>query len=977
VSHVGPRNHSSLSWASVPADLLAIGQAGNLRAELRDFKGRGAKQYIGNGRISNISHLPKIALNIRIITLFAFARVLDIRLHRKLRPGLRLRAIVFLPWMAAGAILFLQTTAGAQGPLENVSVSLHNGWYVHSSVGLTAAGDQISAPGFHPKEWLKTSIPATPIGAQVENHILPSPYAGSQSRKIPGWSYPVGDDYAKQEWAPGSPYSVPWWFLNQFSLPPNVAGRRIYLHFDGINYRANLWVNGHLVVDSKSMAGTYTIFEYDITEFARPGGKNGVALDITGPARDDLSMTFVDWSPMPADRNLGIWRGAWICSSGPVKLRFPQVRTNLNSELTSAELTVGAELGTASRLPVTGLLRGTITPGNITFSQRVTLQPGDKGRVVAFRPDSFEQLRIRRPALWWPAGLGPQNLYTCRLRIYSAGVLSDEAVFRFGVRKIDSGLNAADPDTQEQYRWFKVNNQPVLIKAAGWSYDMLLKYSAARRLQEIEYIRDLNMNAIRMEGTMEDQAFYDLADQYGILIIAGWVCCGHWEDWSSWSPENASVAISSLDSQIRAMRNHPSAMLWMNGSDLPPPANIERIEANIEKADNWPNPVVSNADYSDSPVTGISGVKMKGPYQWVPPIFWYANDTNGGAFGFATEISIGPAVPPMESLTATLDKDPPSWPIDDSWTLHMGGSQFNSLDIVTTALNNRYGPAESAADYVWKSQAENYECTRAMFEAYEANKSKTDGTASTGLVQWQVNKGWPSLHWQLYDWYLRPGGAYFGAKKGSEPLHIEWDYGFQNAVYVTNDHRETLPGLVASADVLNFDLTRKYHATAKLDADPSSSKIALRIPALAGLSQTYFVKLQLKDATGKVLSDNFYWYSTKDDEVPESCDWHCLPTNYADLTALQNLPQVKVQHSERVGKNSVTVVLTNSSRSLAFLIRARVTKGGAEIVPVFWSDNYVSLLPGEIRTLRASFQPGSLPAGTTVKLDGFNVIKSS
>ncbi|HEY6333434.1 MAG TPA: hypothetical protein VI756_29185 [Blastocatellia bacterium] len=881
--------------------------------------------------------------------------------------------IIVLLLHAATALLLFLVPARAQGSLEKISLSLHDGWYIHTSEGLVSDGSTISTPEFRPDRWLKTSIPATPIGAQVEHGDLPSPYVGGQSRTIPGWTYKVGRDYSNQDWVHGSPYAKDWWFLNQFVLPPALGGRHIYLHFDAINYRANLWVNGRLIADNKHMVGAFTAFEYDITGVARPGKMNSVALDITGPSHKDLSMTFVDWSPMPADRNLGIWRGVWITSSGPVKLRFPQVQSDLATDLASAALTVSAGLSAPGKAPVVATLRGVIIPGNITFSQRVSLSSGGIAQVVKFLPDRFPRLNLRRPALWWPAGLGPQNLYTCRLQVFVDGTLSDEAAFRFGIRRIETGLNSPDSDTEEQYRWFKVNNHPVLIKAGGWSYDMLLKYSRERRIQELLYARDLNLNSIRMEGTMEDQEFYDLADRYGLLIIAGWVCCSQWENWASWSPENTSVALASMDTQMKALRNHPAAFLWMNGSDLMPPPEVESKEVEIQRTDNWPNPVVSNADYSESKVTGISGVKMKGPYQWVPPIFWYANDTDGGAFGFATEISPGPEVPPMESLKSTFDPEPIPWPINNLWNLHMGGAVYGTLDIVSTALNRRYGVAATIEDYVRKSQAENYECTRAMFEAYEANKSKTDGTASTGVVQWQLNKGWPSLHWQLYDWHLRPGGAYFGAKKASEPLHIMWDYAFQNAVYVTNDYRRGFSRLTANIDIFDFGLAPKYHFSAPVDVPAASSKIAIHIPSLEGLSGTYFIKLKLRDAANRILSDNFYWYSTTEDEMPPHCQWFCLPREYADMSALSTLPIVNVRHSERASEDTVTVTLTNTGSSLAFLTRATVSKNNRELLPVFWSDNYVSLMPGESKTLTARFRPGSLPKGAVVKVDGFNV----
>ena len=677
---------------------------------------------------------------------------------------------------------------------------------------------------------------------------------------------------------------------------------------------------------------------------------------------------------MPADRDMGVWRGAWITSSGAVNVRFPQVQTSLNSNLTSAALTVTAELNNPTSSSVTGTLSGTITPGNLTFSQTVTVPAGATKQLVTFSPSSFSQLNISNPALWWPANVGPQNLYRCDLKFTAGSTVSDTESFNFGIRKIESGLGATAPDGN-QYRWFKINNQSIMIKGGGWSYDMLMKHSTARLEQELLYVKDLNLNSIRLEGMLEDQTFYDLADQNGIMIMAGWVCCTQWENWSNWSTENNNVAMASLDSQMRATRNHPSFFAWLNGSDNLPPSNIETQEHNIEVADHWPNAIVGNASYDTSSVTGNTGVKMNGPYEWEPPVYWYSDTGNGGAFGFSTEISVGPEVPPMESMETMLNTNPIPWPIDSTWNYHRGGSPFNNLNTVTSALDARYGTATDAADYIRKSQAQNYESTRAMFEGYEAYKSKTDGSASTGVIQWMLNKSWPSVHWQLYDWYLRQGSGYFGAKKGSESLHIQWDSAFHNDVYVINDYYQTYSNLVATADVYNFDLTSKYHNSVTLTAGPDSSNVAFTIPTISGLSTTYFVRLQLKDSAGNVVSNNFYWYSTTPDKPSTSCSWYlCADNQYANMSSLSTLPTVTVNHADSFGTDAATVTLTNAGSSLAFLVRVRVMNGSEEVLPAFWNDNDVFLLPGESRTLTATFQPGSLPAGATVLVDGFNVV---
>src|SRR5437868_8927703 len=867
----------------------------------------------------------------------------------------------------------LALAAHAQGKLEKVAVNLHNNWFVQSSAKVTDTGAVISAPGYSHAGWLQTNIPATPLGAEFDNNLVPSPYVNENAAQIAGTCYDVTTNYANVAWCNGSPYGpAPWWFLNQFTLPSTLAGQRIYLHFDGINYRANLWVNGQQVATNTQLVGTYTQFEFDITSVARIGSANSVALDIAGPLSSDLGIVFVDWYPLPADRNEGVWRDAWITNSGPVKVRYPQVQTSVSANLASAALTVTAELSNPTFSSVTGTLSGTVNPGGITFSQPVTLAAGAANQVFTFPPASYPQLNITNPALWWPAKLGPQNLYQASIQFAVGTTVSDTNKFNFGIRKLDTGLGPVTAAGQ-QWRWFKINNQPIMLKGAGWAPDMMVKRDPNRLNAMFQLLTDLGMNMLRFEGKMEDQSFYDLADKTGIMLMAGWVCCSQWEQWKSWTAENQNVANSSLDTQMRALRNHPSAFLWLNSSDLVPPASNEQAEVNIEKADNWPNPVVTDANYNTSSVTGLNGMKEGGPYEWEPPIYFYGN-VQGAAFGFIDEASVGPAVPVMESMVTGLNSSPIAWPIDATWTNHMGGSPFDNLNVVSSAINSRYGTATSAADYIKKSQAQNYESWRAQYESYEVNKAKTDGTASTGFVDWMLTSGWFSLHWQVFDWYLRPSAAYFGVKKSGEPLHISWDYGFRNNVNVTNDLIQTFTGLVATADVLNLDLSNKYHNSVTLTTGPASSNVAFTIPALSGLTTTYLVLYQLRDYSGSTVSDNFYWYSTAPDSIGKQCKWYfCAAKTFANLTALQTLPMLTVSHTDSFSTNSVTSTLTNPSSNQAFLIRARVTSGGNEVLPGFRSDNYISLSRGESRALTATFGAGGLPAGSIVQLDGFNI----
>ena len=366
---------------------------------------------------------------------------------------------------------------------------------------------------------------------------------------------------------------------------------------------------------------------------------------------------------------------------------------------------------------------------------------------------------------------------------------------------------------------------------------------------------------------------------------------------------------------------------------------------------------------------------MTGPYDWVAPLYWFAADTLGGARGFNTETSPGPAVPPIESLRMMLPSDH-LWPIDSVWNFHAGGGQFTRMTRFIEALTARYGAPSGVEDFAMKSQVMAYEGERAMFEAYARNKY-----VSTGVIQWMLNNGWPGLIWHLYDYYLRPGGSYFGAKKGCEPLHIQYSYD-DRSVVVTNARYETVGGLKARAKVYGFDMAEKFSKEAALEAGPDSSNRIFTIPEIAGLAGTYFVRLALEDSAGKMVSSNFYWLSTKPETLDwEKSTWYHTPTKtFADFTALGRLPKVKVRldsRLERRGEEGVArVTVENPTHSLAFFTHLKVTKGkgGEEVLPILWEDNYFPLLPGEKREITGSYRHKDLgEAEAVVAVDGWNV----
>ena len=860
---------------------------------------------------------------------------------------------------------FLATTAaGANSPGR----TLAGAWAIQSSARVQAGGEVISTGEYKPTGWYKATVPSTVVGTLVDDGIYPDPFFGMNLRSIPGMEYPVGSNFSGREFPTNSPFKAAWWYRKEF--PVNLPHQgQVWLNFDGINYSANIWLNGTRIADTNQVQGAYRTYQFNVTSVVRAGQENVLAVEIFPPDVKNLAINWVDWNPTPPDKNMGLWRDVYLTTTGPVALRFPQVVTKVQMpSLDKAELFVSAELCNPGDKPAKATLEGVIE--NIRIHQTVELA-GRENRRIEFSPAQFAQLNFSQPRLWWPVHMGPQNLYDLKLQVTVDGRISDQDLIHFGIRESTSELN------DKGYRVFKINGKPILIRGGGWAPDMFLRASAERELQEIRYVKDMNLNAIRFEGKTESKRFLEVCDREGILVIAGWCCCDFWERWSQWQDNDYDVATESLRDQIRRIRNHPSVITYWYGSDNPPNARAESNYLAVLKELNWPNPAQASATAKPPAVGEPTGIRMTGPYDYVPPVYWYVDTNAGGAYCFNTETSPGPAVPPIESLRRMLPKDH-LWPIDDVWRFHAGGGPFRELNIFTTALNKRLGEATSVEEYARKAQLMTYDGERAMFEAYARNKYD-----STGVIQWMMNNAWPSLIWHLYDYYLRPGGGYFGAKKACEPLHIQYSYDDSSVVVVNGFYRE-FKGLRATAKMFNLDMTEKFSQEATLDMAPDSSKRLFNLPVPADLSSTYFVKLRLADPDGRTVSENFYWLSTQPDTLGEpeaASSWYYTPTKqFADFTALKTLPlaDVKVsarsQHNE---KQEVTrVMVENPGTSLAFFIHLKVNQGenGEEILPVIWQDNYFSLLPGEKREVTATYSAAYLRGKKpVVELEGWNV----
>jgi len=479
-------------------------------------------------------------------------------------------------------------------------------------------------------------------------------------------------------------------------------------------------------------------------------------------------------------------------------------------------------------------------------------------------------------------------------------------------------------------------------------------------------------------GPSPGHEFFDLADQKGILVMAGWTCA-LWETWPQWKQEQVDAAEQSLRSQILRLRSHPSILMWVNGSDYPPPPNIEQMYLGIEREYLWPNPVISSVTAQDTPVSGKTGVKETGPYDYVVPPFWLEEKDEGGidrggAFGFNTETGPGPAIPPIETLAQILPREH-LWPIDDWWTFHAGLHDFKDFHVFTKNLNQRYGEAPNLEDFLIKSQMMRYEAVRAMYEAFNRNKY----TSSTGVIAWMMNNSWPSFIWNLYDYQLRVAGGYFGAKNALEPLHPMYAYD-DHAIWVTSSQYLDAKQLHLTAKIYDLKMRERFSREETLDVAADSTNKVFTVPDIADLTAVYFLKLTLNDASGKLVGSNFYWFSNKPETITHGViNLHDgFAKTYADFRALSELPKTTIKASSQTTREHGDVVthitLRNDDTNLAFFVRLNLSSCGAgkEILPIVWSDNYVSLMPGELREVTATYR-AARPEPVRVDLYGWNV----
>ncbi|WP_410644443.1 glycosyl hydrolase 2 galactose-binding domain-containing protein [Amycolatopsis sp. lyj-346] len=818
----------------------------------------------------------------------------------------------------------------------------------------------VSKPGYNTSGWYPVGPRSTVYAGLLANGKYADPFYSTNMKNVP-----VAD------------FQVPWWYRTDLTIADPT--QRTYLDFSGVLSKADVWVNGTRVADKTQVNGAYTRHDLDITALVK-AGTNSVAFKVyPNDPNKDLSMGWIDWAQTPPDQNMGIVRDVLVRRSGPVALRGGHVVTKLTG-LTHADLTVKADVRNDSATAVSATVSGTVAGRAI--SQPVSLAAKEKKTVT------FPVIGIGNPQIWWPAGMGGQPLHDLDLTVSVGGTASDSSHSTFGIRQVTANKNSSGG------RLYTINGRPLLIKGGGYSPDLFLRWNAQAAADKLAYVKDLGLNTVRLEGHIEPDEFFDLADRMGVLTLPGWECCDKWEGQVNgsekgdpWTAADYPVAKASMTAEAERLRDHPSVISFLIGSDFAPDATIEKNYLDALSAADWATPVVPAASAKSSPQLGSSGMKMNGPYDYVPPNYWYdkAHSDLGGAWSFNSETSAGPDIPTMDTLKRMMSASEldTMWQSPSTPQYHRSSSStFSNLKLFSDALTGRYGKPTSLADFVRKAQLAQYENVRAEFESHSRNFSDSSNPA-TGLIYWMLNSGWTSLHWQLFDAYLDQNGSYFGAKKANEPLHIQYSYDTRSVVVVNHNH-DAASNLTASVKLYNLDGTEKFSQNKAVSVGGDGAKTtALTIGSVSGLSTTYLAKLVLTDSSGKEVSRNVYWLSTKADTLDwANSDWYYTPTtSYADLSGLNGLAQVAVDTTASSttngdGTTTTKVTLKNGTAGKvpAFFVDAHVVgTAGVPVLPVRWTDNQVTLWPGESATLTATYRTADLKgAKPSVRVAGWN-----
>lgn len=780
-------------------------------------------------------------------------------------------------------------------------------------------------------------------------------------------------------------FAVPWLYRSEFALEA-APGRHFLLQTNGITSRADVFLNGEQVADKSVQVGAYGGVEYDITGLV--SAQNALLIRAYPTSyMGDLAVGFVDWNPYPPDMGSGVWRDVVVKQTGPVALGGLVVITDAKMPApSSGTVTIKTTVRNLEATPVLAMVEAVVAredgSGSKTVSESVALSPGQTSQVTL-------TASIDNPAIWWPKQWGSQPLYSATVTATVSSSLSDTSTKTFGFRTVTSKLQGPDI-------LFSINSQPFQVIGAGYTSDIFLRWDAARFTHIARYSLDIGLNTLRLEGKMEHPELYDIADRLGIMVLPGWECCDKWEAWSYnanlsppipvWSANDFYAANISMAHEAAMQQAHPCILGFLVGSDFWPDDAATTMYVDALTAAGWQTPILASASEQGFPKQlGSPGMKMRGPYDWVPPNYWYDTTPDasryGAAFGFGSELGAGVGTPELSSLRRFLSPSD----IDDLFRqpnkplYHMSksDSEFATRKIYNDALWKRFGGAPPSLDeYLLRAQMSDYEATRAQFEAYGALWGAK--RPATGLVYWMLNSAWPALHWQLFDYYLQPAGAYFGAKVGARLEHVAYDYQ-RKSVHLINRSLGRAGARTVRVDVVDGGGRTVGSQTATVQTVPNSSKSVLSVQGVSAFKDVVFLRLTLSDEKGALLSRNVYWLTSTVDTLnwPGS-QWFYTPVskyvNYAPLTKLS--PANVTVSVTATGAGEATVMLENTASVPAvFVSLVLKDAGGEDVLPVRWSDNYVTLWPKEKLEVSVGQYGGS--RGVSVEVRGRNLARRS
>ena len=731
-----------------------------------------------------------------------------------------------------------------------------------------------------------------------------------------------------------------WTYRTTFAGKP-ARGQYTELVFDGLGYYADVFLNGKQIASSDTTAGVFIRRAYDVTGLLKANNKLEVKL--RRAQKGDLNIGFVDWNPRPLDESMGIVRPVTLHTTGAVSVEDVFVIPDLDVDtFAQADLQVKVTLCNHEERAVEARLDISLDSG-AAAGVPVTLAAGET-KTVVLTPAELPLLHVDNPRVWWTYDLGTPELYRISATVEEGGAVSDRQEATFGIRKIESRL------TEEGYRQFTLNGKDILLKGAGWTDDIFLRDNPETLERQVRYVKDMNLNLIRFENIWgKDDTIYDLCDASGILALVGFSCQWEWESYCGLpevghygcinTPESEELAVRYFHDQVVRLHNHPSVFAWMTGSDRIPNPGLEKRYLAIFAQEDY-RPYICSAKNLTS-LAGASGAKMEGPYEWVGPDYWYKDTRAGGAFGWNTETGIGTNLPQLESLRKMIPEEA-LWPLSDIWDYHCtaSSSAMNSTKVLQETINGLYGGFDSLEDFVRKAHAVDYDGTRGMFEAFRARVPKT-----TGIVQWMLNSAWPSLYWQLYDYYGVPTAGYYGTKKACAPRQLLFDYAARKVVAVNEGEAVTL-----KATVRVFDAASRQIGTQSRDVTIGYREVVPVFDLKRFDGKPHFVALELTLPDGTPVADNFYSLPAADNAyVWDKTGWYVTPVSrYADLGFTFGQGKADVEIS--VDGNKVT--LTNKSGFIACMniLKAKDTAGNL-VVPAFWSDNFFPLLPGQSKTV--------------------------